>query len=82
MYVAPEAQGQGIGRRLMDRLLAFADEAGIWTLCAGILADNGPSLALHQRAGFRVVGVQERLGQDRTGRWRDVVLVERRRAQP
>jgi len=82
VYVAPEAQGQGIGRRLMERLIAFADDAGIWTLCAGILADNAASLALHERAGFRVVGVQERLGQDRTGRWRDVILVERRRAGP
>ncbi len=82
VYVAPEVQGQGIGRLLMERLLAFADEAGIWTLCAGILADNAASLALHERVGFRVVGVQERIGQDRTGRWRDVVLVERRRAEP
>ena len=52
----------------------------LWTLQAGVLADNAASLALHEGVGFRRVGVQERLGQDVTGRWRDVVLLERRRA--
>ena len=47
---------------------------------AGVLAENSHSLALHQRVGFRLVGVQERLGQDPHGRWRDVVLLERRSA--
>jgi phosphinothricin acetyltransferase len=42
------------------------------------MANNRASLALHERAGFRRVGVQERLGRDRNGRWRDVVLLERR----
>jgi phosphinothricin acetyltransferase len=43
-----------------------------------VLADNAPSLALHERVGFRQIGVQQRLGQDATGRWRDVVVLERR----
>ena len=42
------------------------------------MADNAASLALHERVGFRRIGVQRRLGQDATGRWRDVVLLERR----
>jgi L-amino acid N-acyltransferase YncA len=79
VYVAPDAQGNGIGRRLLERLIEHADGAGIWTLCAGVLADNAASLAVHERVGFRVIGTQRRLGQDRTGRWRDVVLLERRR---
>ena len=45
---------------------------------AGILPENAASLALHRRAGFRRIGVQRRLGQDATGRWRDVMLLERR----
>ena len=45
---------------------------------AGVLAENAGSLALHERVGFRRVGVQERMGQDAQGRWRDVVLFERR----
>jgi L-amino acid N-acyltransferase YncA len=52
--------------------------AGVWTLLAGVQAENAPSLALHERAGFRRIGVQERIGRDATGQWRDVVLLERR----
>lgn len=82
VYVAPDVQGQGIGRRLLEHVIAYADEAGLWTLCAGVMADNAASLAVHQRVGFRVIGVQERISKDATGRWRDVVLLERRRAGP
>jgi L-amino acid N-acyltransferase YncA len=82
VYVAPEAQGRGVGARLLAHLTEHADAAGIWTLCAGVLADNAASLAVHARAGFRIIGVQHGIGQDRTGRWRDVVLLERRRDEP
>jgi L-amino acid N-acyltransferase YncA len=79
VYVAADARGRGVGRALLDALIDASEAAGLWTLQAGVLADNAASLALHQRAGFRRVGVQKSLGQDRTGRWRDVVLLERRR---
>ena len=78
VYVAEEARGHGVGRALLTALIAESEAAGLWTLQAGVLADNAPSLALHERVGFRVVGTQRALGQDRTGRWRDVVLLERR----
>jgi L-amino acid N-acyltransferase YncA len=78
VYVAPEAQGRGIGGALLAALIEASEQAGIWTLHAGILIDNAASLAIHRAAGFRQVGVQYGLGQDRTGRWRDVVLMERR----
>jgi phosphinothricin acetyltransferase len=51
--------------------------AGIWTIQGGIFPENTASLALHVRAGFRVIGTRERVGEH-FGRWRDVVLVERR----
>jgi L-amino acid N-acyltransferase YncA len=78
VYVAPDAQGLGIGRALIAAVVEASEAAGIWTLQAGILIENAASLAAHRAAGFRRVGVQERLGRDRTGRWRDVVLMERR----
>jgi L-amino acid N-acyltransferase YncA len=77
VYVHREARGRGIGRLLLERLVRDADGAGIWTLQAGIFPENRASIALHQRCGFRVVGVQERLGRQ-DGVWRDVVLLERR----
>ena len=62
----------------MEALIPASEAEGVWTLQAGVLSDNRGSLALHERAGFRRIGVQERLGRDGRGRWRDVVLLERR----
>jgi L-amino acid N-acyltransferase YncA len=77
VYVDAVARGQGVGRALLEELIRAARVAGIWTLMAGVFVENGPSLALHEHAGFRRVGVLERIGRDALGRWRDVVLLER-----
>jgi L-amino acid N-acyltransferase YncA len=77
VYVAPQAQGRGVGRALLAALVGSAERAGIWTVQAGIFPENQASVRLHQACGFRVVGVQERQGRLH-GRWRDVLLLERR----
>ena len=78
IYVAEAARGRGVGRALLEAVIPASEAAGFWTLVAGVLADNAASRALHVRCGFREVGVQRRVGRDPTGRWRDVVLLERR----
>ncbi|MEO8571065.1 MAG: N-acetyltransferase family protein [Chloroflexota bacterium] len=80
IYVGAGARSRGVGRALLDVLIPATEVVGYWTLMAGILVENVASLALHDRVGFRRVGVQERVGQDAGGRWRDVVLLERRSA--
>ncbi|MFI6132782.1 GNAT family N-acetyltransferase [Micromonospora sp. NPDC051141] len=77
VYVHPAAQGRGAGRLLLDALVASSEAAGIWTIQSGVFPENTASLTLHERAGFRVVGVRERVGRHH-GRWRDVVLIEHR----
>jgi phosphinothricin acetyltransferase len=77
VYVDPAAQGRGVARALLDALIASTEAAGIWTIQSGVFPENIASLALHERAGFRVVGVRERVGRH-DGKWRDVVLIERR----
>ncbi|MFF5056084.1 GNAT family N-acetyltransferase [Micromonospora sp. NPDC000663] len=77
VYVDPAARGRGVGRLLLDTLITSTEAAGIWTIQSGIFPENVASLALHQRAGFRVIGVRERVGRHHD-RWRDVVLLERR----
>jgi L-amino acid N-acyltransferase YncA len=77
VYVHPDARGQGVGRQLLDALITSTEGAGIWTIQSGIFSENAASMALHQSAGFRVVGTRERIGCHH-GRWRDVVLIERR----
>lgn len=80
VYVAADARGHGVGRALLGAIIEASEMAGLWTLMAGVMAENAASLAAHERAGFRRIGVMEALGQDPAGRWRDVVLLERRRA--
>ncbi|WP_433350186.1 N-acetyltransferase family protein [Micromonospora sp. CA-111912] len=77
VYVDPAARGRGVARLLLDALIGSTETAGIWTIQSGVFPENAASLALHQRAGFRVIGVRERVGRHH-GRWRDVVLLERR----
>jgi L-amino acid N-acyltransferase YncA len=77
VYVDPGARGKGIGRLLLSTVIEATEAAGIWTIQSGIFPENTVSLAMHKTAGFRVVGVRERMGQHH-GRWRDVVLIERR----
>jgi L-amino acid N-acyltransferase YncA len=77
VYVEPVARGRGIGRQLLEALISSTESAGIWTIQSGIFPENVASLRLHASAGFREIGVRERIGQHR-GRWRDVVLIERR----
>lgn len=79
VYVAERARGQGVGARLLQELIRASEEAGVWTLQAGIFPENAASLGLHARFGFRVVGTRQRIGR-RDGLWRDVVLMERRSA--
>jgi L-amino acid N-acyltransferase YncA len=77
VYVAESARGRGVGRALMDALIAGADAAGLWTIQTSIFPENAASVALHERLGFRVVGRRERIAQLH-GVWRDTVLLERR----
>ena len=77
VYVAAAARGRGVGKALLTALIHESEQHGLWTLQAGIFPENVESIALHQRLGFRRVGVRERLGK-LGGRWRDVVLMERR----
>jgi L-amino acid N-acyltransferase YncA/catechol 2,3-dioxygenase-like lactoylglutathione lyase family enzyme len=77
VYVRRSARGRGVGRALLERLLAASDAAGIWTLQGSTFPENVASLRLQLACGFRVVGRRERIAQ-LDGLWRDTVLTERR----
>jgi len=78
VYVAEEHRGRGIGRALLQALVPESERAGFWTLLAGVMVENEASLALHERCGFERVGMLRAMGRDAAGRWRDVVLLQRR----
>lgn len=77
IYVADGHRGRGIGKALIRQQVLAADEAGLWTLQTAIFTENRASIALHHSAGYRTVGVRDRIAQ-RDGTWHDTVLVERR----
>jgi L-amino acid N-acyltransferase YncA len=78
IYVDPAHARRGIGRALLDELIDASERAGFWMLQAGIFPENIASIALHESCGFRLLGTHERIGQMPDGRWRDLVLYERR----
>ncbi|NNF05409.1 MAG: N-acetyltransferase [Candidatus Eisenbacteria bacterium] len=77
VYVGKMARGRGVGKALLRALCEASESNGIWTLQAGIFANNEASIRLHQACGFRIVGTRRNLGQ-LDGQWRDVMLMERR----
>jgi L-amino acid N-acyltransferase YncA len=78
VYVSTAMHGRGVGGELLRHLIAASEEAGIWTLQAGVFPENERSVRLHRAQGFRIVGVRERFGHGGDGAWRDVLLLERR----
>jgi phosphinothricin acetyltransferase len=80
VYVDPGARRLGVGLCLLETLIASTEVAGIWTIQSGVFPENTASLRLHEKAGFRVIGVRHHPGRDQRpgGAWRDVVLIERR----
>lgn len=77
VYVHSGHHGRGVGGALLGALIRSSEDAGIWTIQSAVFPENTASLRLHERAGFRVVGVRERVACH-YGRWRDTVLLERR----
>ena len=76
VYVARAARGTGAGRAALQALCRTYAERGFWKIVSRIFPENTPSLALHERCGFRVVGVYRRHGK-LEGQWRDCVIVEK-----
>jgi L-amino acid N-acyltransferase YncA/DNA-binding transcriptional ArsR family regulator len=77
IYVADGHRGRGIGKALIRQQVIAADQAGLWTLQTAIFTENRASVALHHQAGYRTVGIRERIAQ-LNGTWHDTVLIERR----
>ena len=77
VYVGQDARSHGVGMALMYLLISESEKAGLWTLQSGIFPENKASIVLHEKVGFRKIGVRERVGK-LDGAWKDNVLFERR----
>lgn len=71
VYLAPQAQGQGLGKRLYQRLFQILRALGYYNVYAGIALPNPGSVGLHQALGFEPVGIYRQVGY-KFGAWHDV----------
>jgi phosphinothricin acetyltransferase len=78
IYLDKKFRGAGIGAALLCELIRVSEKNGFWTLESSIFPENIPSVKLHEKCGFRIVGRREKLGKDKYGVWRDTILMERR----
>lgn len=76
IYVSPDAQGIGVGRKILEELIVLARELGYHAIVAQIVSGNDASVALHEKCGFERVGVLKEIGH-KFGRWLDLILMEK-----
>ncbi|KZB79712.1 helix-turn-helix domain-containing GNAT family N-acetyltransferase [Amycolatopsis regifaucium] len=77
VYVGEKHRGRGVGKALLFKQVTEADAAGLWTLQTSVFTDDRAGIALHRSAGYRTVGIRERVAR-RDGVWHDAVFLERR----
>lgn len=75
VYVDKDSRGAGLGKALMLALIERARAADLHVMIAAIEAGNTASIALHERLGFRLVGIHREVGQ-KFGRWLDLAAME------
>jgi L-amino acid N-acyltransferase YncA len=77
VYTSDKHRGKGVGKKLLQQLIAESETNGIWTLQAGIFQENEASVKLHEGVGFRIIGIREKIGKLK-GTWRNNYILERR----
>lgn len=75
VYIHPNFQGKGLGKKLVQQLIEVAKKDKVHTLVAGIDAENQASIILHQKLGFEAVGHFKQVGY-KFGRWLDLVFYQ------
>ncbi len=78
IYISEKYKGQGIGTLLLNKLIAESEKRGIWTLQSSVIKENIKSRKLHEKCGFREVGIREKVAKMNSEKWMDVVILERR----
>lgn len=78
IYIKADSRGKGVGEKLLQAVAAASEKEGFWMLQSGIIEINKASIALHKKAGFRMVGYREKIAKDHNGAWQNTVLMERR----
>ncbi len=78
IYIDEKYKNRGVGTKLFNHMIHESEKNGFWLLESLIMQNNAPSLRLHEKCGFREVGYREKMGKDKYGTWRNVVVMEKR----
>lgn len=78
IYIGKDSRGMGIGTELMKKEIETTEENNIWSIYSAIIRENTASIHLHEKCGFRKVGIRERIAKLSNGKWSDTVIMERR----
>lgn len=78
VYVDEKYWHNGVGTKLLKKLVEEAPNNGFWCLYSSIFSSNEKSINLHNKCGFRTIGYRERIARDRFGNWTDTTLMEYR----
>ncbi len=78
IFVDEKFHRKGIGTALLTHLCEETEKRGYWTLYSAIFSINTPSVELHKKCGFRVIGYRENIAKDRFGKWQSTTIMERR----
>lgn len=81
IYISKQYHSQGVGDALLKALIKSSENQGFWTLQSGIFPQNLASIKLHEKNGFRILGVRHKVAQ-RDNIWYDNVVLERRSTLP
>lgn len=76
IYIDERYKGQGIGTVLLTNLIKLSEENEFWTLYSGIIRKNTSSISLHEKCGFRKIGIREKVAKMGNKKWMDVMLME------
>lgn len=75
VYVHKDHRGLGLGKLVMEQVIAAARQNGLHAIMGGIDATNSSSIALHERLGFKHVGTLPQVGF-KFGRWLDLAFYQ------
>ena len=78
IYIEKDSRHNGIGNKLMNKIIDYAEKNNIWTLYSLIIIKNTASITLHKKCGFREVGTREKIAKLSNGEWCDTVIMEYR----
>ncbi len=78
IYIDKNLRGKSAGSLLLEQVIKESEDLGFWTLQSGIFEENVPSIRLHEKHGFRVIGYREKIGKTNEGEWKNTCLLERR----